>query len=79
MLMLHAKHLLSSPSAQGPPYLQDGTELGRAQGALPFVLAQAARIEGVPAQEVHRRQLQGAPAQGAPVVLEHPHLHSSVC
>ena len=77
--MWHAKHLLSSASAQGPPYLQDGTELGCAQGALPLVLAQAARVEGVPAQEVHCRQLQGAPAQGAPVVLEHPHLRSSTC
>ena len=69
-----AVHLLSSPSAQGSPYLQYCTKLWRAQRALLLILAQAAGIEGVPAQEVHCWQLQRAAAESAPVVLEYPHL-----
>lgn len=68
------RHLLGGPGAQGSAYFQDGPELGRAPGALALVLAQAARVEGVAAEKVHRRQLQRAPAQRAAVVLEHPHL-----
>lgn len=69
-----AMHLLSSPSAQRSPYLQNCTELWGTQRALQLVLAQAAGIEGVPAQEVHCWQLQRAAAESAPVVLEYPHL-----
>ena len=68
--------LFSSACPQGAPDVQDGAELGRAQRALALVLAQAARVEGVAAQKVHRRQLQGPPAERAPVVLEHAHLQN---
>ena len=68
--------LLGSACPQGAPDVQNGAELGRAERALALVLAQAARVEGVAAEEVHRRQLQGPPAERAPVVLEHAHLQT---
>ena len=68
--------LLSSACPQGAPDVQDGSELGRAQRALALVLAQAAGVEGVAAKKVHCGQLQGPPAERAPVILEHPHLHA---
>ena len=42
-----------------------------AQGALPVVVPQRPRVEGVAAQEVQCRELQGRPAHSAAGGLEH--------
>ena len=70
--------LLGGASAQGAADVEDGAELGRAERALAVVVAEGARVEAVPAHEVHRWQLQRAPAQRAPAVLEHPRLLAAI-
>ncbi len=66
--------LLSGGAAQRVADVKDGAELRRAQRALTVVLAQAAQVEGVAAQEVHRRQLQRRARQRALAALKHTRL-----
>jgi len=68
--------LLGRARAQRAADVQDGAELRRAQRALALALAERARVEAVPAQEVHRRQLQRRAAQRAAAVLEHARLRA---